>query len=155
MREFLSNLSSYIDDSANIEKWLFQNERASNFDTNEDKTNLRLSIANLYLQKYRSRWITVIGGITPKKFNSRKETLDELEILSKVENPVNSLVNTLNTNTLLADETFLKYIWPNRLVFLLALCAGAALLLYRIRRLTRSEERRVGKECRSRWSPYH
>ncbi|WP_050771513.1 type VI secretion protein IcmF/TssM N-terminal domain-containing protein [Campylobacter rectus] len=111
MREFLSNLSSYIDDSANIEKWLFQNERASNFDTNEDKTNLRLSIANLYLQKYRSRWITVIGGITPKKFNSRKETLDELEILSKVENPVNSLVNTLNTNTLLTDETFLKYIY--------------------------------------------
>ena len=26
------------------------------------------------------------------------------------------------------------------------------LILYR---LTRSEERRVGKECRSRWSPYH
>src|SRR2546425_12455281 len=23
------------------------------------------------------------------------------------------------------------------------------------RRITRSEERRVGKECRSRWSPYH
>ena len=22
-------------------------------------------------------------------------------------------------------------------------------------RLSRSEERRVGKECRSRWSPYH
>src|SRR2546422_10726799 len=25
----------------------------------------------------------------------------------------------------------------------------------RLRVLTRSEERRVGKECRSRWSPYH
>ena len=24
-----------------------------------------------------------------------------------------------------------------------------------IRSITRSEERRVGKECRSRWSPYH
>ena len=24
-----------------------------------------------------------------------------------------------------------------------------------LRPLTRSEERRVGKECRSRWSPYH
>src|SRR5258708_38184237 len=24
-----------------------------------------------------------------------------------------------------------------------------------VRKLTRSEERRVGKECRSRWSPYH
>ena len=23
------------------------------------------------------------------------------------------------------------------------------------RKLVRSEERRVGKECRSRWSPYH
>ena len=25
----------------------------------------------------------------------------------------------------------------------------------RLAALTRSEERRVGKECRSRWSPYH
>ena len=25
----------------------------------------------------------------------------------------------------------------------------------RYKRTTRSEERRVGKECRSRWSPYH
>ena len=25
----------------------------------------------------------------------------------------------------------------------------------RLKRLERSEERRVGKECRSRWSPYH
>src|ERR1035438_7622037 len=28
-------------------------------------------------------------------------------------------------------------------------------LLYYSHNLTRSEERRVGKECRSRWSPYH
>ena len=27
--------------------------------------------------------------------------------------------------------------------------------LNNIKQLTRSEERRVGKECRSRWSPYH
>src|SRR4051794_41231319 len=27
--------------------------------------------------------------------------------------------------------------------------------LFRIRMSRRSEERRVGKECRSRWSPYH
>ena len=26
---------------------------------------------------------------------------------------------------------------------------------FRLRTSTRSEERRVGKECRSRWSPYH
>src|SRR2546427_4863605 len=28
-------------------------------------------------------------------------------------------------------------------------------LLRELRRAVRSEERRVGKECRSRWSPYH
>ena len=30
-----------------------------------------------------------------------------------------------------------------------------AALIYLIERGRRSEERRVGKECRSRWSPYH
>ena len=29
------------------------------------------------------------------------------------------------------------------------------LLVYGVFGLVRSEERRVGKECRSRWSPYH
>ena len=48
------------------------------------------------------------------------------------------------------------------LVCLLALSAGnvTAQILHRpnsidISTLLRSEERRVGKECRSRWSPYH
>src|SRR2546427_12589687 len=37
-----------------------------------------------------------------------------------------------------------------------AFSGPAALALLRARDLdTRSEERRVGKECRSRWSPYH
>ena len=36
-------------------------------------------------------------------------------------------------------------------------CALVALILFNAlwTRLCRSEERRVGKECRSRWSPYH
>src|SRR5256885_16832073 len=33
--------------------------------------------------------------------------------------------------------------------------AGLALRQIGLGRLRRSEERRVGKECRSRWSPYH
>src|SRR3712207_7993974 len=32
---------------------------------------------------------------------------------------------------------------------------GNRLLIHKAERLRRSEERRVGKECRSRWSPYH
>src|SRR3712207_4720471 len=38
--------------------------------------------------------------------------------------------------------------------------AGVAILIsdkvdFKIKQVMRSEERRVGKECRSRWSPYH
>ena len=36
-----------------------------------------------------------------------------------------------------------------------ALACGANAVLLIVAFLTRSEERRVGKECRSRWSPYH
>ena len=36
------------------------------------------------------------------------------------------------------------------------ICIGIAdSLCYTTETKTRSEERRVGKECRSRWSPYH
>src|SRR2546427_4740295 len=33
--------------------------------------------------------------------------------------------------------------------------ANATLQTYYVKDASRSEERRVGKECRSRWSPYH
>ena len=36
-----------------------------------------------------------------------------------------------------------------------ALREGKAALADSFARIERSEERRVGKECRSRWSPYH
>ena len=41
-----------------------------------------------------------------------------------------------------------KYTWTNNLVGVIS--DGSAIL-----GAERSEERRVGKECRSRWSPYH
>ena len=36
-----------------------------------------------------------------------------------------------------------------------ALLTALSVVLARVLTLIRSEERRVGKECRSRWSPYH
>src|SRR5260221_10189877 len=33
--------------------------------------------------------------------------------------------------------------------------AGGPVIVAQVDRVDRSEERRVGKECRSRWSPYH
>src|SRR5256885_15295819 len=40
--------------------------------------------------------------------------------------------------------------WGFRLLTVITLTAGTAFIMW-----LRSEERRVGKECRSRWSPYH
>ena len=45
----------------------------------------------------------------------------------------------------------LKHSGREEMTFLLSL-AGLVIVLFWI---VRSEERRVGKECRSRWSPYH
>src|SRR2546427_12907080 len=47
--------------------------------------------------------------------------------------------------------------WPikRKLTVILLLISGLVLLLTSAAFVTRSEERRVGKECRSRWSPYH
>ena len=41
------------------------------------------------------------------------------------------------------------------LALLIYVSATAAYFLPRNTEISRSEERRVGKECRSRWSPYH
>src|SRR5258708_19303213 len=44
---------------------------------------------------------------------------------------------------------------PGRLRYRMAGADDADYRAYASRRNGRSEERRVGKECRSRWSPYH
>ena len=62
-----------------------------------------------------------------------EETADKVYILSQAE-----------TDTLIASKILLDYAPPTKY----AAAQGA------IDR-SRSEERRVGKECRSRWSPYH
>ena len=45
------------------------------------------------------------------------------------------------------DDHLTVYLWENRLMKNIA--------SYIHEQFPRSEERRVGKECRSRWSPYH
>ena len=51
-------------------------------------------------------------------------------------------------------NTFIRY---GKLLFVFLKMSLMAQLEYRINFAAgvRSEERRVGKECRSRWSPYH
>src|SRR2546429_8837643 len=49
----------------------------------------------------------------------------------------------------------LKYSAPFAAEQLHSLTTSISRTLQSLRRFSRSEERRVGKECRSRWSPYH
>ena len=55
---------------------------------------------------------------------------------------VELILNSVNINFL----AFNRYLYPHKL-------EGMFFSLFVI--AVRSEERRVGKECRSRWSPYH
>ena len=53
---------------------------------------------------------------------------------------------------------FLGIYAPVNMIFFLGFCFSLLIifsLTVALSRLSRSEERRVGKECRSRWSPYH
>ena len=66
------------------------------------------------------------------------------------ENPKHIRISEYNYP--LPDERIAKFLLPVR--------DQSKLLVYRRGEVTedvftRSEERRVGKECRSRWSPYH
>src|SRR2546421_10118725 len=69
---------------------------------------------------------------------------------------VSSTVNFAQGSSMMLGAVFaytftVRLGWPfvPAAALALALCAAYGLLV------ERSEERRVGKECRSRWSPYH
>ena len=67
--------------------------------------------------------------------------------------PVKRMITKAKSDKMLIDASFgrktktVLIIDTNRVI----LCAFTAERIFG----TRSEERRVGKECRSRWSPYH
>ena len=63
-----------------------------------------------------------------------------------------SLVGFIGGFILAMVNTFSKKIRP---ALILAYAGLEGLALGAVSQLLRSEERRVGKECRSRWSPYH
>ena len=72
-----------------------------------------------------------------------KKTKQELEVQAMIANDFKLARNE-------ADKA-LKASYSAEIQELLAECSK----YNGVTQLTRSEERRVGKECRSRWSPYH
>ena len=79
------------------------------------------------------------------EFASRKPNV-EIEVRSKTVDGYGGILDTLTTASAAA---------PLALPDLVALPRHALEIAAEVGVLYRSEERRVGKECRSRWSPYH
>ena len=59
--------------------------------------------------------------------------------------------NVVSTSHPLAAQAGLRMMWAGGNAVDAAIAAAATIMITE----PRSEERRVGKECRSRWSPYH
>ena len=55
----------------------------------------------------------------------------------------------------MSAEQALELIQDGDSMFSAQAAAEPQAILSKLQHLKRSEERRVGKECRSRWSPYH
>ena len=70
-----------------------------------------------------------------------------------------NLVHVIINNA--AHETVVSFFWsksitnPRRMAIIAAGIAPSRIRVLLLNISSRSEERRVGKECRSRWSPYH
>src|SRR5256885_5024410 len=65
------------------------------------------------------------------------------------------LLDTAGIPTTYGAEPFRNRIPKEDAAVVKRLHAAGAVLLAKLSLGARSEERRVGKECRSRWSPYH
>ena len=69
---------------------------------------------------------------------------NEPEYHQAVEEVLNTIEDTYNRNIEFEKSNLIE-----------RLCIPDRIFSFRVTWTDRSEERRVGKECRSRWSPYH
>ncbi len=102
VEKFINNLKLNINKAINIESWLFDDQ------TNIDKNAIMLNVIKLYLQEYQDKWQTMLNAISPKKFSTKENGLNELLILSKKDNPMQSFIKAVSINTKLDDILLLN-----------------------------------------------
>src|SRR2546425_2847400 len=95
------------------------------------------------------------AALVPLNIASSTGPKVDLAVLSYLNNRVDLYRNTSSPGNLKFDVISGSPASPWRDVSAMALFAADASVGFDLTLLTRSEERRVGKECRSRWSPYH
>src|SRR2546425_12976218 len=85
-------------------------------------------------------------GYLPESAGTRSEPLEKLALAGGFEPPTHCLQGSCSATELRQHrQNFTLITKPYRVKEFESLAASGG----------RSEERRVGKECRSRWSPYH
>ncbi|EAL6693329.1 type VI secretion system membrane subunit TssM, partial [Campylobacter jejuni] len=97
----LNDLNQQVDTAINIESWMLDN----NF--KENKNTLTMGILKLYLSEYQNAWQNLLASLQPVRYNTKEAMLNELNILSKKENPLYSLLKIVSSNTNLNDAVLL------------------------------------------------
>lgn len=103
--DFLKNLNQNIDDMLNIESWLLESA------DNADKENKNLLVANIlkmHLVEYQNKWENLLMNLAPKQYASKESTLNELDVLSKKDNPLTALIKIVSDNTNLNDPLLIR-----------------------------------------------
>lgn len=101
MIDFLKNLNQQIDNAIDIESWML------NRISKENKSILTMGVLKLYLNAYQNAWRNLLASLSPVKHNTKEAMLNELEILSKKENPLYALLKIVSSNTNLNDAVLL------------------------------------------------
>lgn len=102
---FLKNLNQNIDNMLNVESWLL--ESADNL-TKENKNMLVINILKMHLVEYQNKWENLLMNLAPKQYASKESMLNELDALSKKDNPILALIRVVSTNTNLNDPLLLR-----------------------------------------------
>ena len=91
-------------------------------------------------------------------FNLSKGMKLEKQLMSKMEKQMPDKMSKINSNTFRQTAGHLKEFSLKKIIGVVGGIFSFVWIVFgylRTPEVWRSEERRVGKECRSRWSPYH
>lgn len=104
LRDFLANLETNTQKALDIDAWYLKQTP----DMQNTKA-LQMEILDIYLRQYQQKWQEILLALMPKQYSSKNGMLNELQILSNVENPLNALLKIISDNTYLNDILLLNY----------------------------------------------
>ncbi|WP_394977782.1 type VI secretion system membrane subunit TssM [uncultured Helicobacter sp.] len=103
LKDFLANLQTNTQSALDIDTWCLDHASDS-----KDIKALEMDILTIYLGQYQQKWQDILSALTPKQYFNKDGMLHELQILSSVENPLNTLIKIISDNTDLNDALLLN-----------------------------------------------